>query len=335
MANITYQRGFHHNDWIDNEDIVQAGGERGFNAEFHGLEAEFDKITGVVAQLNANLGAFQPVGAAGAVAYAGGNVGIGTTFTTVNPPTHPLEVNLGANTGPAQQVRFGNAVCCNGGVGPFSGYAVFCHNSVANAPDGNFALRQGSNGDVQINAAAGQRITFLQNGAAIRLGISPAGNVVVGSDADLAGAGTALLQVAGEAFKLTPGHDAWNIPSDARLKEDVRDLDVGLAQLRQVRPVRFHCNGRAGTPKGLAGVGVIGQEIEKVFPEMIRRVPGDVAGEPDLEDLRIYDGSALTYVLVNAVKELAEKVEQLEQALAATARDPDRPDNRLGRADAP
>jgi hypothetical protein len=98
-------------------------------------------------------------------------------------------------------------------------------------------------------------------------------------------------------------------------------LDVGLAQLRQVRPVRFRCNGRAGTPAGRAGVGVIGQEIEKILPELIRRVPGDVVGEPDLKDLLIYDGSALTYVLVNAVKELAGKVEQLEQALAETRKE--------------
>ena len=46
MANITYTRSFQHQDWIDNEDIVQAGGERGFNVEFHALEAEFDKIGG-------------------------------------------------------------------------------------------------------------------------------------------------------------------------------------------------------------------------------------------------------------------------------------------------
>jgi hypothetical protein len=313
---VTYNRTFQHQDWIDNQDIVQAGGERGFNAEFHGLEAEFDKITGVVGQLNANLGAFQPVGAAGAVAYAGGNVGIGTTFTTAAPPIHPLEVNLDANTGPAQQVRFGNAVCCNGGTAAFAGFAVFSHSS--HASDSNFALRQGPNGNVQLNAAAGQPISIRQQGGSIRLGISPAGNVVVGNEADLPGAGTAVLQVAGEAFKLTPGQNVWQVPSDARLKEDVRDLDVGLAQLRQVRPVRFRCNGRAGAPAGLAGVGVIGQEIEKIFPEMIRRVPGDVAGEPDLQDLRIYDGSALTYVLVNAVKELAGKVERLEQVLSET-----------------
>jgi hypothetical protein len=315
---VTYNRTFQHQDWIDNQDIVQAGGEKGFNAEFHGLESEFDKIAGAIAQLNAGLGAFQPVGAAGAVAYAGGNVGIGT-FSTANPPTHRLEVNLGDNTAPTEQAHFGNAVCCNGGAGAFAGYAVFSHNS--HASDSNYALRQGPNGNVNLNAAAGQPVSIRQNGAAIRLGISPAGNVVVGSEADLPGAGTAVLQVAGEAFKLTPGQNVWQVPSDARLKQDVRDLDVGLAQLRQVRPVRFRCNGRAGAPAGLAGVGVIGQEIEEIFPEMIRRVPGGVAGEPGLEDLRIYDGSALTYVLVNAVKELAGKVEQLEQALAETRKE--------------
>jgi len=319
MANITYTRSFQHQDWIDNEDIVQAGGERGFNVEFHALEAEFDKIGGVVGQLNANLGAFDPVGAAGAVAYAGGNVGIGTTFAPATPPTYLLEVNLGDNIALTDQVRFGNAVCCNGNTGAFSGYAVFAHRN--HAFDTDYALRQGPNGNVHINAAGGQPISIRQNGAAIRLGISAAGNVVVGSEADLPGASTAVLQVAGEAFKLTPGQNVWQVPSDARLKEDVRDLDVGLAQLRQVRPVRFRCNGRAGTPAGRAGVGVIGQEIEKILPELIRRVPGDVVGEPDLKDLLIYDGSALTYVLVNAVKELAGKVEQLEQALAETRKE--------------
>lgn len=319
MAGISYSPTVSFPPYVDGETIVQAGGLDGFNARFDAIKGELVKISSVFAQVSAGLGAFQPVvGTGGAVAYGGGNVGIGASFSPTNLPAYRLEVNLAANdtATTTERVRFGNAVCCNGSAAAFAGYAVFSHRS--NASDSNFALRQGPNGDVQINATAGQPITFLQSGSSVRMGITSAGHVVVGSDADLPGAGAAPLQVAGEAFKLTPGHDVWQIPSDARLKEDVRDLDVGLAQLRQVRPVRFHCNGRAGTPAGLAGVGVIGQEIEKIFPEMIRRVPGDVAGEPGLEDLRIYDGSALTYVLVNAVKELAGKVEQLEQALAET-----------------
>ncbi len=45
MADITYTRGYSHSDWIDNQDVVQAGGEKGFNQEFHSLEAELDKIS--------------------------------------------------------------------------------------------------------------------------------------------------------------------------------------------------------------------------------------------------------------------------------------------------
>lgn len=309
MASITYKRNYQHQDWVDNEDIVQAGGERGFNVEFHALETEFDSISGVISQLNAGLGAFQAVGTGGAVAYTGGTVGVGANFSAGNPPTHAVEVFLGPNTGSAQQACFGNAVCCNGTSATFAGYAVFSHSS--RASDTDCALRQGPNGNVHINAAAQQPISFRQGGNNIRFAVSTAGNVVIGGgDVDLQGS-TAVLQVTGNAAK--DSGSAWSSLSDARLKEDVCDFEGGIAQLRQVRPVRFRYNGRAGTSAGLAGVGVIGQEIEKIFPEMIQRIPG---GEPGLEDLRIYNGSALTYVLVNAVKELAGRVDQLEQALA-------------------
>jgi hypothetical protein len=317
MAAITYKRTYAHQDWIDNADIVQAGGDRGFNIEFHGLEAEFDNIGGVVAQLNAGLGAFQPVGAGGAVAYAGGNVGIGASYSAVNLPAYRLAVDLAPNTATSEQVRFGHAVCSNGGAGTFAAYAVFSHDTQAS--DSSCGFRQGPNGNVHINAPTGQPISIRQTGTSVRLGITASGNVVVGSETDLAIAPpTATLQVVGDAFKNT-GSASWLVPSDARLKEDVRDLDAGLAQLLQVRPVRFRYNGRAGTPAGQEGVGVLGQEIEKVFPEMIRRVPGGLHGVPDTEDMRIYDGSALTFVLVNAVKELAEKVERLERTLAESS----------------
>jgi hypothetical protein len=51
MADISYKRSFHHVDWIDNEDVVQAGTENGFNARFHALEAEFDQLSLVIGQL--------------------------------------------------------------------------------------------------------------------------------------------------------------------------------------------------------------------------------------------------------------------------------------------
>jgi len=241
-----------------------------------------------------------------------GNVGIGPFAAA---PTFRLEVPLGTSGTPADQVRFGNAVCGNG-TAAFASAAVFSHQN--HASNSNFALRQAVNGAVHINAAAGQVVSIRQGGASVRLGVSAGGNVIVGGESDLAGIpnppGTALLQVAGDAFK-SQGNASWLITSDARLKEDVRDLEAGLAELRQLRPVRFRYNGRGGTSAGRAGVGVLAQEIETVLPETIQRA--SVPGDPALDDLRVFDSSMLTYVLINAVKELAARVEHLEQALAA------------------
>jgi hypothetical protein len=231
-------------------------------------------------------------------------------------PQFKLEVQLDANNGPGNQVRFGNVVCGNGSGLAFQNFAVIAHQQQATAANvnTNFALRQAPTGAVHLNAPTNQVVSIRQGGVSARLGISTNGNVIVGGESDLAGApGTAILQVAGGAFK-NDGSGAWAFTSDARAKDDVHDLELGLAELRQVRPVRYRYNGRAGTTPGRAGVGVIGQEIEAVVPETIQRVS---AADDGLEDIRVFDPSALTYVLINAVKELAAKVERLERALAA------------------
>ncbi len=55
MANVTYVPTFHHILWVDNESVVQAEGEEGFNKRFLDIEAEFGKIATVVGQINAAL----------------------------------------------------------------------------------------------------------------------------------------------------------------------------------------------------------------------------------------------------------------------------------------
>lgn len=281
---------------------------------YHGGVVQFHDGSAWVNVASGSGGAFQPVGGSTAVAYAAGNVGIGTFAT---PPTYRLEVDLGANAAESDRVRFGNAVCSNGSAA-YQGYAYYSHRNCSS--NTNYALRQGPNGNVHINAPTNQPISIRQNGNQIRMGISSTGNVVVGAEADLTGAGTALLQVAGEAFK-TSGTSQWTIPSDARLKEDIRDLELGLHHLLQVRPVRFRYNGKAGTEPGAAGVGIVGQEMEKIFPDMVQHVKNPMRDELDGDELLVYNASALTYVLVNAVKELASKVQELESALAQAHND--------------
>jgi hypothetical protein len=61
MAGITYTRAYAHSDWIDNEDVVQAGGEKGFNQEFHSLESEFDNISATFGVANTAIQNIQRV----------------------------------------------------------------------------------------------------------------------------------------------------------------------------------------------------------------------------------------------------------------------------------
>ena len=264
-------------------------------------------------------GAFQTAGTAGEVAYTGGNVGIGAAFTN-SPPTFALEVDLEENADTGDRVRFGRSVVSRG-TGTTRDDAFFYQES--QDPAAGYALRQRSNGEVFLNAPASRRLRIGQaNSNTPALGITTSGNVVVGSPNNLAGS-TLPLQVNGNAGK-TSGGGSWSVISDARVKEEVRDLEAGLAELLQVRPVRFRFNGKAGTPAGAEEVGIIGQEIERIFPEMVEQVqPAPDEEQPEIDDLRLYNGSALTYVLVNAVKELAAKLERLETALAGGPDDGD------------
>lgn len=59
MPEITYQRSFEHQDWRDGEDIVQAGGETGFNQKFHAIEDELDRIGDTFSTVSSEIQAIQ------------------------------------------------------------------------------------------------------------------------------------------------------------------------------------------------------------------------------------------------------------------------------------
>lgn len=299
--NLVLSRGLR----LGNSAATVAGGLR-----FSGGQVQFHDGTGWLA-VGGTAGAFTQVGATTAVAYAAGNVGIGT-FAVAAPPSYRFEVNLASNTTTAEQARFGNAVLSNGSQA-FGGYAYFAHRD--QNTNTSYAIRQSPQGATHLNSADQQVLSLRQNGG-VRMAISTTGQVIVGGESNVTGSANQILQVSGSAFK-NDGNASWATTSDARVKDNVRDLEAGLVQLRQVRPVRYRYNGCAGTPAGLEGIGIVAQEIEAVFPETVERVAATAGAEGEIDGLRIFNASALTFVLINAVKELAEKVDRLEGALAA------------------
>ena len=110
------------------------------------------------------------------------------------------------------------------------------------------------------------------------------------------------------------------VGSDKRLKENINPLKYGLEELLKIRPVEFDWK----INDNKHDVGVIAQELEDVIPELI--IKSEAIGKtqkylqenyPDTDyDTKLsVDYSRLTVVLVNAIKEQQEQIEDMKERL--------------------
>jgi hypothetical protein len=106
---------------------------------------------------------------------------------------------------------------------------------------------------------------------------------------------------------------AWAVFSDIRIKNVRGDYQKGLAEILQVRPIRYDLK---DDPDHKEHVSVVAQEIEGIFPETISLIEGKVDGQ-DVNDLRTFDPTAVTFALINAVKELSAKLDDANARIAA------------------
>ena len=97
--------------------------------------------------------------------------------------------------------------------------------------------------------------------------------------------------------------------SDIRLKKDIEPVGDVLDKLNEIRGVRYRYKADKETTR--FNIGVIAQEVEKVFPELVNKMPRVL--ESDEEYMTVtYEN--VTPILIEAVKELrVEKDEQLAQ----------------------
>lgn len=120
------------------------------------------------------------------------------------------------------------------------------------------------------------------------------------------------LTILGTATK--PGGGSWAAPSDRRTKQNIENFPDGLGVVERIQPVSYEYNGLGGTKAdGKRHIGVIAQDAAAAVPYCISEYSAPLnPGDESATALMQFDPSALCFVLINAVKELAARVATLE-----------------------
>jgi len=94
--------------------------------------------------------------------------------------------------------------------------------------------------------------------------------------------------------------------SDERLKENIKPLTAGLAEIIKLNPITFEWKDKERG--GGTNLGLIAQDVKKVFPEIVTGTGAD-------GDWYGVDYNALTAPMINAIKELKAENDELRAEL--------------------
>ena len=244
-----------------------------------------------------------------------GNVGIGSTS-----PNSRLQI-VGATDDALVQscIRFSRKGYASSTFGvsiSASGGSVASQNNlVFNTSDGTNAPAE----RVRIDGDGNLLVGKTGNSGTVGAGIinEPSGSIWSTMTASTSASNTLLVYSTGAAaYRFYVGlggtvnatNPVISAISDARLKENVQDIDVGLAAILSLKPRKF--DWKTGKGKDIKGDrGFIAQEFETVFPNLIDEWADPAPeGEAPYKSVR----QDLIPVLVKAIQELTARVQTLE-----------------------
>jgi hypothetical protein len=163
---------------------------------------------------------------------------------------------------------------------------------------------------VSNNSGTASSLGFqIDNAGTNRIFIDTAGNVGVGLTSI-----SYQFQV-GTDSAAKPSTNTWTIASDARLKTVKGEYTKGLTEICQIRPVRYEYNGKGGfDADGKEQISILAQELMQVFPECVGTFRGKLTEKDPETDLYNYNGHAITFAIINAIKELKAEIDLLKAA---------------------
>jgi hypothetical protein len=163
---------------------------------------------------------------------------------------------------------------------------------------------------LQVNGAEGINAKATANGGACFVGLESAGNTAGATFAALNTSASVVFKVAvGGAISST--NTSITSISDERAKENIRDLEIGLNEIKQLKPRRFDWKeGKGSQTKDT--MGFIAQEVEQVngFETLI-----DKWDDPDIKNAKALKMGDMLPALVKAIQEQQEQIEALQSEI--------------------
>lgn len=245
-----------------------------------------------------------------------GNIAIGTeAMFSYNYQTVGFSSGHNISVGHRSMYLVGPLVRNNIAIGQES---LYKNNGSENIAIGDYALYNSLSGTRNIAIGGGAGFNETANNK-LYIENSNSNTPLIGGDFtnDIVGINTPMANLAtNPTWKLQVGGDINStgvvraagvaLSSDIRFKKNIRPLQNSLANISKINGVSYdwrkdEFKDRSFTDK--SQVGLIAQEVEKIYPEMI---------DIDVSGYKSINYTQFTPILIEAIKELNQKVDKLE-----------------------
>ena len=170
----------------------------------------------------------------------------------------------------------------------------------------------GTTGAVSL-AVDGAAVLFLNNPGPLTAGLR------------INGSGLGVNVAVPAAGAITASGDITAFSSDARFKKDIEPIRDALEKLKKITGITYNHNALAkslGLETGTRMAGVLAQEVEAVLPEVVTLAPLDTDYDEEGnkysisgENYKTVKYDKMIPLLIEAIKELSEQVEELKKRL--------------------
>jgi Chaperone of endosialidase len=226
-----------------------------------------------------------------------GNVGIGNTapgnLLTVGSTNGQSNANISARAGNPNSFEWGHSNTA--GYGSTIGFdngngnPWICFSCEASATNNDYRTRGNVGTIIKGDTVGGLIIGKI---ATANADLQSATALVT-----IANTGNMTVSGSGSTCVIGSGTGATNCTSDERLKKDIARIPDALNKLAQLKGVTFHWTDPAKSET--EHIGVIAQDVEKVFPQAVGSVENKTLGTAKTVDI-----AALVAPIIEALKEL-------------------------------